>query len=389
MDDAIRPPAVAQPRADDLPAAVLPVSALQRADPRTVMLAMLTVLAVFYTFWFASGIVLPLLFACVLNLVLAPVKRLLTDRLNLPAPLAAAVLILGLFALVSGIVALVSVPATTWIAKAPQSLPQLQQRLGFLAEPIAFFRHGVDQVQNLMQQTPKDGAPVVSVQQPSTSGGVGLSILEGTRAALGQVITMAVVLFSLLASGNSLLRRLVEIVPTFGEKRRVVEIASEIEQNISNYLFTITAMNALVGLACGVSMWAQGIPDAALWGTLAFLLNYIPILGPCAGMVIFFFVGLFSTPTLWQAALPPAIYLVIHVMEGQTATPLLLARRFTLNPVILMVSLFFWDWLWGVAGAFLAVPLLAIAKIVADRIPTLAPLGHLLGGPPRGAAKAS
>ena len=350
-------------------------------DARTISLVILAVLAVFYTLYVSAEFLLPMLFAIVLNLLLVPVKRVLTDRLRLPAALAAFILIIALFALVSGIGALVSVPASNWIAKAPQSLPQLQQRLGFLAQPIEFFRHGVDQVQHLLQQQPPEGQQVVSVQPQSNMGGVGLSVLEGTRAALGQVLTLAVVLFFLLASGDSLLRRLVEILPTFGDKRRVVEIASQIERNISGYLLTITAMNALVGIANGVSMWAQGIPDGVLWGTLAFLLNYIPILGPLTGVVIFFFVGLFSTPTLWQAALPAAIYLIIHAAEGETVTPMLLARRFTLNPVLLIVSLFFWDWLWGVAGAFLAVPLLAIVKIVADNIPALSPLGHLLGGP--------
>jgi predicted PurR-regulated permease PerM len=359
---------------------------LAKADPDagTIAAVILAVLAVFYTLYLTAELVLPLLFAVVLNLLLAPAKRLLTDRLRLPAALAALVLLLALFMLVSGLTALVSVPASNWIAKAPQGLPQLQQRLGFLAAPIDFFRHGVDQVQHLMQQEPPAGQQTVAVQQSSNFGGVGMSILQGTRAALGQLLTLAVVLFFLLASGDSLLRRLVEILPSFGDKRRVIEMAMQIERNVSGYLLTITAMNALVGIANGVSMWAQGIPDALLWGTLAFLLNYIPILGPFTGIVIFFFVGLFSSPTLWQAALPPAVYLIIHVVEGESVTPMLLARRFTLNPVLVIVSLFFWDFLWGVPGAFLAVPLLAITKIIADRVPVLTPLGHLLGGPSHG-----
>jgi predicted PurR-regulated permease PerM len=153
----------------------------------------------------------------------------------------------------------------------------------------------------------------------------------------------------------------------------------EIERNISGYLATITVMNILVGLANGLAMWALGMPDPLLWGVVAFLLNYIPILGPITGIAMFFFVGLFSSPSLLMACAPPAIYFVVHVIEGETVTPMLLARRFTLNPVLVIVALFFWDWLWGVPGALLAVPLLAITKIVCDRIPSLTPLGHLLG----------
>jgi predicted PurR-regulated permease PerM len=125
-----------------------------------------------------------------------------------------------------------------------------------------------------------------------------------------------------------------------------------------------------------------------LWGTLAFLLNYIPILGPLAGMVIFFFVGLFSTNGIWPALLPPAVYLVIHILEGESITPMLLARRLTLNPVLVIVSLFFWDWMWGVAGAFLAVPMLAVLKIICDHIEPLMPIGHLLGASEKGGSQA-
>ena len=354
-------------------------------DARTIALVILAVLAVFYTLYFAAGIVLPFIFAIVLTLLLAPLKRVLTDRLRLPAMLAALLLIVLLFAVISAVAFALVLPATTWLAKAPQSLPELQHRLGFLGQPIAFLRHGLEQVQHAIQPAPPQGQPTVAVQQQTGFGGVGISVLLGTRAAAGEFFTMAVLLFFTLSAGDSLLRRLVEILPSFGEKRRVVEIAGEIERNISGWLVTITLMNLLVGVANGVQMWLQGVPDPLLWGTLAFLLNYIPILGPFTGIVIFFFVALFSLPTVWQAAIPPLIYLVIHTLEGETITPLLLARRFTLNPVLVIVSLFFWDWLWGVPGAFLSVPLLAIAKTVADRVPGLTPLGHLLGGAPRAA----
>jgi predicted PurR-regulated permease PerM len=348
-------------------------------DVRTVALVILTFLAVLYTLYFAAEIILPLLFALVLNLLLQPPKRLLHNRLRIPNALTALLLIGVLFFVIAGIVTLISVPASGWIAKAPESLPKLQQRLGFLAEPIDFARHGMDQLQHLMERAPTEGQQQVSVQQPSNIGGVGLSILNGTRAALGQILTLGVVLFFMLASGDGFLRRLVEIIPSFGDKKRIVEIAGEIERNISGYLATITVMNILVGVANGVAMWALGMPDPLLWGVVAFLLNYIPILGPITGIVMFFFVGLFSSPSLLLAAVPPAIYFVVHVIEGETVTPMLLARRFTLNPVLVIVALFFWDWLWGVPGALLAVPLLAITKIVCDRIPSLTPLGHLLG----------
>jgi predicted PurR-regulated permease PerM len=187
-------------------------------------------------------------------------------------------------------------------------------------------------------------------------------------------------LFFFLASSDTLLRRFIEILPHLDEKRRAVSIVTEIENNISRYLLTITLMNALVGLFAGLAVWLLGMPDPLLFGTLAFLLNYIPIIGPVTGMVIFFFVGVFTFPSIWQAFIPAGIYLGIHVLEGETITPMLLASRFTLNPVMVISSLMFWDWLWGIPGALLSMPLLAVTKIVCDHIEWLMPLGHLLGG---------
>ena len=350
-------------------------------EPRTVCLIMLTILAVFYTLYFSAAIVLPFLLAAVLNLLLQPAKRLLHDRLHIPAPLTAALLLLLLLAVVGGIGFAISVPASGWIARAPEALPQLQKRLSFLSGPVEFVRHGMEQLSHMMQADPAAGPPAPAPATSGTAnlGGVGLSVLQGTRAALGQVLTLVVVLFFLLTAGDSLLRGFVEILPTFGDKKRAVSIASEIEHNVSGYLVTITIMNLLVGIANGVSMWLMGMPDPLLWGVLAFLLNYIPILGPITGMAIFFGVGLFSSPSIWWALAPVAVYLVVHILEGETVTPMLLARRFTLNPVLVIVALFFWDWLWGVPGALLAVPLLAIAKIICDRVDGLLSIGHILG----------
>ena len=139
-------------------------------------------------------------------------------------------------------------------------------------------------------------------------------------------------------------------------------------------------MNALVGIAAGLAMWAIGIPDPILWGALAFILNYVLILGPLTGMALFFVAGLMSFDALWQALIPPGAYLIIHMIEGEWVTPMLVAKRFTLNPVLVIGSLIFWDWMWGIPGALLAVPMLAVFKIVCDRVRPLAALGHFIEG---------
>ena len=144
-------------------------------------------------------------------------------------------------------------------------------------------------------------------------------------------------------------------------------------------LAIVTMMNAAVGLATGVLMWAFGFADPTLWGTAAFVLNYIPILGPLVGVLIFFAAGLLTFDSPWYAIFPAGGYLLIHIIEGENVTPILLASRLTLNPIFVLLSVFCWYALWGIPGALLAVPLFAIFKIFCDRVDPLKPIGHLIG----------
>ena len=205
-------------------------------------------------------------------------------------------------------------------------------------------------------------------------------LFTGTRDFASGFFTTILFLLFLLVSGDTFLRRLVEILPSFSNKRQAVDIFQQVESDISAYLVTITLMNAAVGVATAMVMWLTGIGDPILWGAVAFLLNFLPILGPIFGVVIFVLAGLLTIDTLWQAFLPAALYLGIHLVEGETITPLLLARRFTLNPVLVIISLVFWFWMWGVPGAILSVPMLAITKIICDRVRPLAAFGHFLEG---------
>ena len=272
-------------------------------------MATLAVLAVLYTLYFAAAIVLPFVLALVLFLLLSPLMRLLCKRVRMPRPIAALLLILMLFAVVAGLGAAVSVPASGWIARAPDSLPMLERKLGFLSGPISFVQHGMEEINGFLtryagpQMSEERLSTTQAAPQPQLSAGnpalstlrvVGGSVLMTTGAAVGQIFTVLLLLFFLLSSGDTLLRRLVEVLPTFEDKRRAVEIATEIERNVAGYLATITMMNAFVGVLAGLAMWALGMPDPVLFGTLAFLLNYIPIIGPAIGIGIFFFVGLFS-----------------------------------------------------------------------------------------------
>jgi predicted PurR-regulated permease PerM len=344
------------------------------SDPKTVFLGGLFVLALLASAYVASDIVLPLIFAIVLKLLLQPALRLL-ERLHVPRIPAALLLILALFGSIVGLVSAVSGPAGTWAAKLPEGIPRLEERLRFLRAPI-------DTLQRFVQQVDDFGGTGPSSNAANLAAGSTLltKLFTGTRNFASGFFTTVLFLFFLLVSGDIFLLRLVEILPHFGSKRQVVEISQQIESDISAYLVTITIMNAAVGGVMTLTMWLTGVGQPILWGTVAFLLNYVPIIGTALGVVIFLFAGLLSVDTLWQALVPTGVYIGLHLIEGETLTPMLLARRFTLNPVLVIISLVFWFWMWGIPGAILSVPMLATAKIICDRIRALAAFGHFLEG---------
>ena len=345
------------------------------SDPKTVFLGGLFVIAVLVACRLAAEIVVPVVCACLLKLLLQPAVRGL-ERLWVPRSLAALVSVALLVGLLVAFGTLVSAPATSWVSKLPEAVPRLEQRLSVLRRPIQALDAQIKQIESFAgSSAPGANAMVVERMSPTEE-----TLFTGTRTVLGVLLTSLIFLFFLLVSGDTFLRRLVEILPRFRDKRQVVDIVQQVERDISAYLVTVTTMNLLVGFATGLLTWAVGLDSPVLWGVAAFLLNYLPILGPSAGVGLFLLIGLLSFDSLWRACLPAAGYLAIHIVEGEAVTPMLLARRFTLNPVIVMFSIVFWYWMWGVPGAILAVPMLAISKIVCDRVRGLSAFGHFLGG---------
>ena len=344
---------------------------------QSILLIGIFTLLLLYALYFAAEIVLPIIFAVILYLVLQPAMRG-AARMRVPKPAAALFILLVFFGSVGTLSFTLSGPAADWVSKAPDSLRRIEGRLLFFRQPIADLQSVSKQVETIAEGPVTDSKPV-------TLAGPGMSsfLFSGTRTMLIGLGTTVVLLFFLLVSGDLFLRRFVEILPTFSNKKQAIEISREIESNISSYLATISFMNLGVGILTGVASYLCGLSDPILWGTVAFLLNFVPILGPLCGLSILFFAGLLAFDSIWQAALPALIYLSIHIIEGQTVTPILLARRFILNPVLIIISLIFWYWMWGIAGALLAVPMLATVKIICDRIRPLMALGHFLGAEAR------
>lgn len=252
------------------------------SDPVVVLLTILVVLASLCIAYFAAEIVLPIVLAVVLKLLFQPGMRFL-ERFSLPRSLAALLLILLVFGMIVGLGAAVSGPAAEWAAKLPEGVPRLQERLKFLNEPINTLQTFLNQVDHFV-----DGGSADAKKGAGFASDIAARLFTGGTHFASSFFQTILILFFLLASGNTFLKRTVEILPSFKDKRQVVELSLDVEKNISAYLLTITAMNLAVGVATALAMWLTGLGDAVLWGTVAFLLNYVPIMGPLVGVVIFF-----------------------------------------------------------------------------------------------------
>ena len=313
---------------------------------------------------------LPVVLALVLKLLLQPLVNLL-ERLHAPKAAGALVALAVLLSIFVGLGTLLSSPAARWASELPQTWPQLQQKFAFIKDPVENVQRTLDQMGVQL------GSPSSLLSNPI---GMVTAVFSGTGTVAAHLLETLLVLFYLLVFGETFLRRLVEVLPTFANKREAVEISLHVERDLSAYLLTIAVINVAVGCATAAVMWLCDVPGPVLWGVVAFCLNFVPILGPFFGIILFLAVGLISKGPALAALLPAALYFGIHVIEGEIVTTMLLASRFTINPVAVILSLIFWYWMWGVPGAILAVPVLAIIKIVCDRLRPLRAFGHLLEG---------
>jgi predicted PurR-regulated permease PerM len=342
-----------------------------KVTPVQIVLVLLGAIGFLY---FARPVVLPVVLACIAGMTLKPLIRW-SSCCHIPPALSAAV-VLCLLVSASGIGFFqLGRPALTWLNDAPQHMTELRQRVQKIFPRLARFNEAAAAVNNLgATEGEQDKATMVEVK----TSRVPTTFIHWTGTFLAGIGETLVLLYLLLASGDLFLQKLVHVMPTLHDKKRAVEISHGIQQNISNYLFSVSLINIGLGVAVSGGLYFMGVPNAAMWGMLVAVLNFVPYFGPVVGVMLLATVGLLSFDTLWQGLLPAAWYLLLHLLEANLITPVLMGRRFTLNPVVVFVSLIFWTWLWGVAGALLSVPILVSAKVVCDRFPKLSAVSELL-----------
>jgi predicted PurR-regulated permease PerM len=340
---------------------------------RSLAITGLFVLALFYTLYFARAFFLPIVLAVLLDFLLSPLIRTL-KRARIPEPLGAALVILALLAATGGAVYQLAGPAREWGSRLPASMREAESRLQKLRRPVEQVSKTAEQVE---QATKVDDSKVteVVVKGPSLSE----RLFGTTQTILTSLLEVIILLYFLLAAGDLFLQKLIKVLPQFRDKKKAVAIARETEASISTYLVTVTLVNLGLGLAVAAVMYLLGMPNPILWGALAAFAEFIPYLGATAMVALLSLAGLVTFEQVGQALLVPGGYLAVNLLQSQFIAPLILGRRLTLNPVAIFVGLVFWWWIWGVPGAFLAVPLIATFKIFCDHIEALAPIGEFLG----------
>lgn len=343
--------------------------------PGRAALAALLLFTLSYALRMARPLLLPLVVACLLGIVLAPMVRRLRTW-HLPYPLAAAIVVLAFTGATGFGVYSIADPATSWIERAPETLREFERKVRTVKASMLEARQAADRVEEITRVDGVAPPTEVTVKEPSLAA----RVLSTTRTALLYAVEVIVLLYFLLAFGESTLRKLVQISPRLRAKIHVVKITAKIEEEISGYLFTVACINAGLGIATAIAMSALGMPNPVLWGVLAAVLNFVPYLGSAVTLVVLTLVAILTFETLPRALVVPAVFLFLATLEGQFINPIIVGRKMSLSPLAIVIALMAGAWIWGPVGVLIAVPVLAMAKIYCAHNEELSPVADLLGG---------
>ncbi|UHQ22909.1 AI-2E family transporter [Lysobacter sp. 5GHs7-4] len=364
------PAADAPAPADDEPHA--PAPPRPRAPASMVVLATLAVGA---TLWAAQALILPILLSAFFALIGNPIIRGLR-KLWLPRFAAALLVLIGGLAAAGLLANQLIEPAGEWVRQVPREMKQLAPKLREMTKPMQEANRAA---QNIARAAGGEST-AKPVQVVKTELNDPYKSLTSTPKYVASVLAVVLLTFFFMVYGESLQRNAISLLPGLRERKITVDILHSIEREISRYVLTISLINTALGLALAGALFWLGVPlpEALLWGTMAAILNFAPYVGPLIGMVTMLLMGFVAFDEAWRALLPAGLYLVLHTIEGQIVTPIVLGRRMRLSPLVLILALMFFGWLWGIVGLLLAVPMLVCVKLVLARIEGLEKWSKLL-----------
>lgn len=319
----------------------------------------------------ARSVVLPLLFSALIALALCPVVHRLKRR-GIPAPLTAALLLAALVALVVVGLFAMSGPLSRYVARAPAAIELVRTEIGrwsrFLSAPKPV---RLEEVQVRAADKPK-----VDTERLMAAAGV---LLPRVRSiAVGAGVTLVLTYFMLLG-GRAALRTAVALIRVPASRRRALCWSTSVQRQLTRYLLAVAAINTCFGVATAAMLAALGVPSAIFWGTVAGMLNFVPFLGALLSTALIGFASLGATGLDVPPLIVPLAFFGLHIIEAEFVTPTVLGRTLTLNPLFMIIAVLVFGTAWGIGGAFLAVPLLIVAKVSFAVLPGVSGWSQVLG----------
>ena len=311
----------------------------------------------------ARPLLLPVTIAIVFTFVLATPVRMLR-RAGINEYIGAAIVVTAVLALVVLVFALVAAPAAAWWARAPLIIHDLIEALQGWRD--ALFPYATP--------APLTRGPAALPTPDPLNERLAIEGWTFTRLAIGGTVSFAVsasatviLLYFLLASERWLVERTAAAIRQPRTRALVLAGVRQAQRDIGLFISTVSLVNVALGIATGLALWAIGLPNPVLWGTTTAVLACIPYLGPLLIAVLLLLAGSVTFGTGLAMLGPPAAFLVLHGLEANFITPMIMGHRLRLSPVFVFLSVMVWGWLWGVAGAFIAVPLLLALRAVCKR----------------------
>lgn len=337
--------------------------------------------ALIYLLQSARQVVLPAAIAIILTFLLAPLVRILRNR-GLNDAMGAAVVVFGLLFVLGLLGSRLVAPASEWIARAPTSVQQLIDSYETFRKSVPFMGPPQVALRPAVTVRGRPAAEVVPAPAPATSDPVKDRIAVEGIALTGSLIKQAawltvstvatiILLFFFLTSERWLMARTVEAIPKRRARVAVLGGFRAAQRDIARYLGTQAMINAGVGLATTLAMMVVGLPSPVLWGVIIAVLGFIPYLGPLLFVALLLLAGTITFTTFGDIVAPAVAYAVINVLESNFIAPWIVGRRLEMSPLFVFLAVMVCAWMWGVAGAFLAVPLLVILRSAARRSKSL------------------
>ncbi len=342
-----------------------------RRELRFIRISLFTLatLAVFAILYFTHALLMPVVLALFFAMVLSPAVEML--RRWMPGIVAAALVMLLLAGAITSLVNATMEPAREWVERAPRLLLDVDRKV----RPLRRFAVKIDEV--AAQAGRVTGGPTAASEPAPAPPSRGL--LWKTPTVVIPVVGVFFLTFFFLSSGPALLVKLAESRRTTTSARQLITVAEHVRRQTARYLSTIASINVALGVATAALAWAFDLPTPVLWGVMAGLFNFIPYAGSATTLVVLAIVAIVTHDSLGPAFAVAASFLGLATLEGQVIQPLALGRRLALSPLIVFLGLWLWGWLWGVAGMFLATPILLTVKAISCELKSWSVLAEFLG----------